>query len=59
MKPAPCNCDVCDLLRRLMPIIDRLQGDEKAAMDQLLTEWEGNGMDAAYWEMKAKGTWPS
>ena len=54
---AVCECAVCKLLRRLEPLREKATPDERAALEELVDQWENYATDATYWRMKFKGEW--
>ena len=57
-KPVRCQCRICKLLRAIEPLRKRTTWAEGKALDSILADWEHCSTSAAYWELKAKGTWP-
>ena len=59
MKPRkPCNCHTCKLTRVLERLARKGTKAERAAVEELLLEWEAASTSATYWRMKYQRTWP-
>ena len=54
-----CNCSVCRITRRMSTLAKKGTKAERDAVEELLLDWEHQGTEAAYWEMKYRGTWPT
>ena len=58
VKPRRCNCRVCRIMRPVERLARRGTKAERAAVNQLLLEWEAASTDAVYWRLKYRGEWP-
>lgn len=52
-----CNCHQCKLARWCISLKRRIPKADRQMLEELWIAYETNGMDAAYWEAKYKGTW--